>query len=494
MKTRESTLKQILIALLSGILVLTACGQTPAEDIPIALISTETNTVQPITSTPLPTRTPRERANEPTRTPRPPTPLPTIPTFTPTFDVSTIVTVGPAQPAICPTEDPEIMADFSGPYIYGYDEVLTYLNSGGSSVQLAEVFSNRDPDASWGKIIDLTGDGVSEIAYRTMVQYDILGCRDGKYQSLFNFGGDFAVTLGDTPDLNKNGIPEMILFNIIHYGYVDISIFEWDGNKFRSLINLGSYGPSDPPIDWASFNEGYQVIDTNGDGLKEIVVVYNVHQQAKGVFGGYDIAMQRPLRDQTIILGWNGQNFVNIKQGTNTPPQYRFQAIQDGDEQIRYGNYTAALSFYQAAIFDDRLEWWSSERREYEIHIHMSQFDATPTVYPTPNPDITEYPRLAAYAYYRIMLIHIVQGHESDAGTVYKTLGQKFGNNPYGYPYFEIATVFWEAYQSTHKMYDGCAAAIEYAAEHPEILISLGSDYHGGYSHTYVPADVCPFR
>jgi hypothetical protein len=44
-------------------------------------------------------------------------------------------------------------------------------------------------------------------------------------------------------------------------------------------------------------------------------------------------------------------------------------------------------------------------------------------------------------------------------------------------------------------MYDGCAAAIQYAAEHPdEMLTPLGSDYHGWQSHIYVPVDVCPFR
>jgi len=43
-------------------------------------------------------------------------------------------------------------------------------------------------------------------------------------------------------------------------------------------------------------------------------------------------------------------------------------------------------------------------------------------------------------------------------------------------------------------MYDGCAAAIQYAVEDPEILVPLGSDYHGSQSHIYEPADVCPFR
>ncbi|MFN8404949.1 MAG: hypothetical protein U0V48_15540 [Anaerolineales bacterium] len=34
----------------------------------------------------------------------------------------------------------------------------------------------------------------------------------------------------------------------------------------------------------------------------------------------------------------------------------------------------------------------------------------------------------------------------------------------------------------------------QYAVEHPDILIPLGSDYHGAQSHIYVPEDVCPFR
>jgi hypothetical protein len=55
-------------------------------------------------------------------------------------------------------------------------------------------------------------------------------------------------------------------------------------------------------------------------------------------------------------------------------------------------------------------------------------------------------------------------------------------------------TAFWNAYQSSQKMVDGCGAAIQYAAEHAEILVPLGSDYHGAQSHIYVPVDVCPFR
>jgi hypothetical protein len=486
--SRRKTLKQILMSLLGGVLFLTACGQTSSaiQTVAVPAVDRATSTSSPIptnTSTPVPTETPTATI----------TPLPTIPTFTPTFDAQTIVTVTPAQKAECPKEDPSVVAKFATPIIdghyeiYGADEILDYLNSGGTLDGLQ--------GSGLEEIADITGDSLPEVVHKS-IGYSFFGCKNAKYQDLFDFGGDWGVELADIVDLNKNGIPELILYDISHYGDALIYVFEWDGNKFRSLIDMGKYSSTDDTVvDWVSATSPHKITDTNGDGLQEIVIVYDVHEtESWGLGVGEFVTMRRPLRNITTILGWNGKNFVDLKQGSYPPPQYRFQAVQDGDEQVRYGNYTAALSFYQAAIFDDRLEWWSPERREYEINTIHARVENIPTVYPTPILDNTEYPRLAAYAYYRIMLLHIAQGHEPDAGTVYKTLQQKFTNDPYGHPYLEMATAFWNAYQSTHKMYDGCAVAIQYATEQPEILIPLGSDYHGGYSHIYAPADVCPFR
>lgn len=158
------------------------------------------------------------------------------------------------------------------------------------------------------------------------------------------------------------------------------------------------------------------------------------------------------------------------------------------------GKYDKAIRLYDQAVSNNTLEWWSAERFAYEQHTGnpVIMFIETPSTVPTE--DLSEYPSLAAYAYYRIMLLHLVQGSEVDAEDTYKTLQQEFGSDPYAQPYLEMATKFWDIYQSTHKMYDSCAAAIQYTAEHPEILVPLGSDYHGSQSHAYVPADVCPFR
>ena len=480
------TLQQIKASLLGGILFLTACGQilstTQTTPTPILEQATATSSPKPTdTITSVPTETPTASI----------TPLPTIPTFTLTFGASMIVTVTPAPKAECPKQNPSVIANFATPNSdgsyessYGAPKVSDYLNAGGILDHLQH--------SGLQETADLTGDGLHELVYKNFA-YSFFGCKNGQYQNLLNFVGDEGVGLLDILDLNKNGIPEIAIYDLVHYGYIAISIFEWDGNKFRSLINTGKYPSDDTVIDWVSATWTsdiyYKLIDTNGDGLKEIMVVYDVNQLCGG-FG--DFCDGTPARPQVTILAWNGQNYV-IKQRYYAPAQYRFQAIQDGDAASSQKEYDKALRLYQETIFSDKLKGYSPEIRDNLRGQFDTKYGSTPTPTPYPIP-LDEYPKLAAYAYYRMVLLHLVQNHESDAGTVFKTLQQKFGNDPYGQLYVEMATAFWNTYQSTHIMYDGCAAAIQYAAGHTEILTPLGSDYHGSQSHIYVPADVCPFR
>jgi tetratricopeptide (TPR) repeat protein len=477
---RRKTVKNLLIGLFICTFLLTTCrGTSPtAQMTPVSTVVQTTSTPSPF---PTPTRTLVPSATSTASV----TPLPTIPTFTPTFDVSTIVTVTPAPKAECPRENPSVVAKFATPSsdgsyeIHYAPEILDYLNSGGIIEQLQ--------DTGLEKIADITGDGVNEVGYGGFsIGYSIFGCKDGKYQDILHFAGDFGAELGDVLDLNENGMPEVILYNLVHYGYIDISVFEWDGNKYNSLIQIPSNYPTEF-IDWVSATEYPKFMDIDKDGLKEIVLVF---YRLCGGFG--DFCDGTPRRQETTVLSWNGQNYV-VQQNYYAPAQYRFQAIQDGDAAASQKEYDKAISLYQEAISSNMLKSYSLEISDNLRAQYDTQYGTTPT--PTPHPiAVDEYPKLAAYAYYRILLIYLVQGYESDAGTVYNTLQQKFGNDPYARPYAEMATAFWEAYQSTQRMYDGCAAAIQYAVEHPEILTPLGSDYHGWQSHTYAPADVCPFR
>lgn len=134
---RRKTLKQILMSLQGGILLLTACGQT-------APVAQTTPTLSPIptnTNTSIPTETPTATI----------TPLPTIPTFTLTFDASTIVTVTPALKAECPKANhvPQVsFAIYPSGKKYVDDPtiaaILDFLNSGGQMEQLSSELRHVD--------------------------------------------------------------------------------------------------------------------------------------------------------------------------------------------------------------------------------------------------------------------------------------------------------------------------------------------------------------
>lgn len=463
-------MKKIVFVLLAVIIFLSACGQSTPVPVVDDVTPTPALTLTS-TATLLPSATPTASI----------TPLPTIPTFTPTFDVSTIVTVTPAGKAECPKTNPQakLVLNEIPDYLPGPDEIvppiLEFLNQGGdvnTAIQMINQMYGR------GEVVlaffqDLTNDGMPEIVikYPSMV---VFKCQNGQYQIVYEGGGFTSYEILD--DLNENGLPEIMENFFLFNSGIDIGLQEWDGSEFAEIGHLG--------IDGGSQND---ITDWSGDGLSEVVF----RGGAPGICCEADL---NPWRYKTTIFGWNGNEYVEVYQFFD-PPQFRFQAIQDADREILYGNTATALKLYQEGIFADNLDWWSSDKKHYTDEIIYHRWEQPkPTLAPAPNPDPAEYPRLAAYAYYRIILIHLAQGQESEAITTYQTLQQTFGDDPYAQPYVEMATAFWDAYQSAHRMYDGCAAAIQYAVVYPEILIPLGSDYHGAQSHIYVPADVCPFR
>ena len=475
----RKTLKQILMSLLGGVLLLSACGQTSPiiQTAPVPAVDKATAAPSPIptnTSTPVPTETPTATI----------TPLPTVPTFTPTFDVSTIVTVTSAPKAECPTENLQKKFVFDRTT---YDpnfskKFLDFLNSGGSrrSVVTAYQQAYRWADNSVIQEKDVTGDKVPELLFTESGFFSIYMCNHGQYKIKVLLAETYHFTqpiIVEIQDLNHDGPVEIIAMEGDERVRI-VSVFEWDGNDFKVLNPTFNtmYGPS-----------RVETLDINGDGILEVIF-----KQAIPIWSEYYEGL--PWRKEKRIFTWDGQRF-SLSGIELDSPEYRFQAIQDGDVAASQNDFSKALRLYQEAMNNNGLRSFSPEIRQNLRAILESQIGPNPSPSPTPYPsDATEYPKLATYAYFRIMLLQFVQGNEAEAETAYKTLQQKFSNDPYAHPYVEMATAFWNAYESTHKMYDGCAAAIQYAAEHPEILTHLGSDYHGSQSRIYVPADVCPFR
>jgi hypothetical protein len=287
-------------------------------------------------------------------------------------------------------------------------------------------------------------------------------CQGGSYTIIFSRENVLRGTKIITSDINQNALREI---NLTTYPCADIFckelyVYEWDGNSLVQLLH--------------TTDDINTTVDINNDGFLEIIG-YSYPRN------GSSLPTEREVMK---IYSWNSTRFA--EKILFSDPKFLFQSIQDADDAILHHEYQKAFHLYQRAILDNSLLPWSKDFYKSET---VNETEINP-----PISDPTEYPSLAAYAYYRIFLLHLVQGQEAEATSTYQTLQETFGTDPYAAPYIEMTTAFWEAYQSTQKMYDGCAAAIQYAVEHPEILTPLGSDYHGWQSHTYVPADVCPFR
>ena len=184
-------MKQIIITLLTGTLFLTACGQsmpvTQTATIPV-IEQTSTPTFLPTsTQTSIPSATPTASI----------TPLPTIPTFTPTFDVSTIVTVTSAPKAECPIIQKNKSLDIIY-YDRNFTTVLIYSLNQGISIEtvttaldkgLSKYYGVPGLRSSYYKMQDLTNDGVPEIMLG-FKGFHIIGCSNDKYEILFQLPPD----------------------------------------------------------------------------------------------------------------------------------------------------------------------------------------------------------------------------------------------------------------------------------------------------------------
>lgn len=396
---------------------------------------------------------------------------------TPTSDFQNIpqVILTPASPAICP---PSNASDIEIPdaLSLGESSILTVLNTG--RVERLVRLLSAGNGANF-KYEDLTNDGVREliIGYWSASSkvVTVFGCQNGKYENLLTIEKFFPFIPGITTvqDLNHNGVKELVVDMWASHCCTGIMVYEWNGVGFESLVKTNR------TLDYSD------IADIDGNGIYELML-----DGGRPSYTGGWTGIDGPWRGQRVVYMWNGKNYVWFSQKYDAP-SFRFEAIQDGDTETVRGDYDSALKSYQAAIFDDKLKSWT---QEVWRDISQNQ-DAQNLSYPDVNKmpfNQDEYDQLSAYARYRIMIIHLKQGWESDAKTVYDTLIEKYPQENSGYPYAELATEFWNEFQSSHDLILSCDKAIAYAIGHEEILEPLGS--HGLFDAFYEPEDVCPFR
>ena len=230
-----------------------------------------------------------------------------------------------------------------------------------------------------------------------------------------------------------------------------------------------------------------EIRDIDQNGTKEILLANNGFVHPDNDF---------PYRQETRICMWNGQNIVLHKVEFDAP-FYRFQAVQDGDRAISSGDFDKALNLYQQTINDKDLEWFTQDRKWHDFWIYHSKifsFEPTPTPNPALAPDPNEYPTLAAYAYYRIMLLYILKNDVASAEMALNKLQSEFPSKSAGGYFFNVASIFLQDYKSTLDIQASCSKVIDYVQEHPLPTEYLGDWDHGIHSINYTPEQICPFK
>ena len=364
------------------------------------------------------------------------------------------------------------------------NETISFLDARGSAAGLRSALDEIEgyPEGRlWTQVLvrELTGGGPPEVivsaelpVYPPIGGVLIFACHSGTYRlihrdQLPTWGGLYLLTVAD---MTANGLPEVVYSAVTSSGSGGLGttfvILEWNGVGFSSLLDEGW-------IEMLNVNDAW-VVDTDGSGTLELVLIGGVC--ACRPWDG-------PQRIRTEYWAWNGLQFT-LSRWEYTAPEYRFQAVQDGDDATLFGEFDAALAYYQQAIYDVDLKGWN-------LGEEGAGSSGTPTAVPEPS----EWSRLEAYARYRIMLLHAALGYQEAAETVYDTLQVRFPSSRAGHPYAQLATVFWEEYSGSQDQATACNRASAYAEEHTaEILVPLGSDSYGVLNRDYAPEDVCPLR
>jgi hypothetical protein len=335
--------------------ILLTASLTPT---PLPTITSTSTYIITNTSTPLPTRTRR-----PTMTPGP------IMTDAPTLTSSPqppakcpIITPGPT-PTVIPHERGEL-------WYYSEEDFLSFLNDYYSPQMVIKQYGQ-------GFLKDLTNDGVPELIISNSVSLFIFTCNEGQWNTLSTFPPDaylhppHIINIGDN---NKNGFPELFLNGgEMSQGGNFYWIFEWDGNTFRNLINNvnSQSGISDDEIE-VEISGKAVMKDIDQDGMQEIIANTGL-PLSSGEVERYGL----PWRSIHQVFHWDGQ-YYSLRQEDYTPPQYRFQAVQDGDRKSLSAEYDKALAFYQDAIFSNKLDWWTVEKHDYFQAVWDNTWRSTP--------------------------------------------------------------------------------------------------------------------
>ena len=429
---------------------------------------------------------------------------PRLVTFAATDDACPLPVRHPTPPAI--TLPTEIDSDFQLIETLS-PQILAYLNLTGTIDDLTETLDalhNDFVDVKGTQVFrtDITWDDVAEVVVSVNgdfgggVEGAILayGCEEGAFVLLgqidvYGMSDDDAYLpqIIDIVDMDGRAGADIVhsYVSVVGRGYIrEIEIHWWDGYRFDILAS-----------GWQVWAGNGTIVDRDEDGTPEIVLTspetYNPEFDANG---------QIDWRQTEDVWQWLGGLFIPVCKRAISEPDFRFEAVENGDDNLlcgfyNPGYYDIALDYFQQVIDDETLLDWPLDCR-------------TPFYCATEEPenyatDPGERLRLMAYSRYRMMQVYLALGDLEAAAIIHKTLLVGHPSGTPGHPYAELATVFWESAMATDNLGTACEETLAYATEHQEELFVLPDIYQRGddadphgYFDRFIDSSwqICTFR
>lgn len=389
--------------------------------------------------------------------------------------------------------------------------VLDYLNAGGDPEVLQGIFSQLASGldyqgymVQWENVI---GDEVAELLIHAYTNTQlapqsgftmVYTCIDQAYTvyqaatyatETGPMGGVGVVAIQDvTGDEQAEIIVSTVstrpdVFWLISRLYV---AWYWDGEAFVMIT------PFQSPEGYPSFGAGLlsnngslTIEDTDGDTIPEMFIETAASQH------GNPLYWSRLNRGQVAWYEWDGAAIQYRCTYYAPPPVYRIHALLDANAALSCNDVEGAIASLRQMIEDDSLLTWTPldnrcagchpERYPELWAAARQELEAEGLPLDDPFRDDT----LRAYAYYRMVLIHLWQGNSEAAVADYATLHAVYPD----FPYTRLAAYLLATYTGD---YDAACTAIREIARVEGIDTPL-VDYRFTDSGGDIPYDsLCP--
>jgi hypothetical protein len=251
-------------------------------------------------------------------------------------------------------------------------------------------------------------------------------------------------------DLNADGISELVVSSAscgAHTCFERVKVIGWDGSQFINRLEGDTDDLPYPTIYLEpSTKEGIFNLLISGSG-----------------FGSVGAGPQRNIT-RIWSFDQNTQRW-RVDSTQFEPSAYRIHILHDAGAAAKDGDYQQALMLYNRAISDTTLDDWVDPALEKAW--------------------------ISAFARYQLVAIYSMLDRITFASTILGEMEKAYPQDSQQHGYFQMAAAYLDSYMEEGAE-AGCAAAIEYATAHPDILDPLGPQIFGYGNPAYKQEDICP--